>query len=373
MHELAKRLVDAFEVTVLCPHARGAAARECMDGVQVIRYRYAPERLEVLVNDGGIVNNLRRRPWTALLVPAFVLCQAVALAALVRRWRPEVIHAHWLVPQGFLAAALRGWGGTSIPYLVTSHGADLFALRGRATRWMKRFAARRAACVAVVSEGMREEAVRAGVAPTALRVMPMGVDLEHRYVPDPTVARRKDELLFVGRLVEKKGLDVLVSAMPEVLARRPDASLRVFGFGPEEARCRSLVAALRLSDVVTFEGPATQDLLPAAYRRAALFVAPFMRASSGDQDGLGLVLIEALGCGCPVVVSELPATRGLASTASGIATVPPGCPDRLARKLVELLESPPPCVGGVDAYDWRRRAADHARVLKSILPAGHGE
>src|SRR5690606_6282774 len=69
VHELAKRLTDRFRVIVLGPHAPGAKTAEVLDGVEVIRYRYAPERMETLVNDGGIITNLRRSRWKYLLVP----------------------------------------------------------------------------------------------------------------------------------------------------------------------------------------------------------------------------------------------------------------------------------------------------------------
>jgi hypothetical protein len=103
VHELARRLVDAFEVTVLCPHAAGAATRETFDGVQVLRYRYAPAALESLVNDGGIVANLKRHRWKWLLLPTFVGALAWRAWRLVRRERPAVVHAHWLIPQGVVA------------------------------------------------------------------------------------------------------------------------------------------------------------------------------------------------------------------------------------------------------------------------------
>ena len=78
VHQLARRLVGAFDVAVLCPHAAGAPTDEEMDGVRVKRYRYAPSRFETLVNDGGIVTNLRRNPVKWLLVPGFLLGQFVA-------------------------------------------------------------------------------------------------------------------------------------------------------------------------------------------------------------------------------------------------------------------------------------------------------
>src|SRR3546814_15869964 len=91
VHGLARRLIDRFEVTVLCPHAKGAAPEEILDGVRVVRYRYAPEHFEVLVNDGGIVTNLRHSPWKWLMVPAFLASQGFVTWKLVRNFRPNVL------------------------------------------------------------------------------------------------------------------------------------------------------------------------------------------------------------------------------------------------------------------------------------------
>src|SRR5690606_26031112 len=110
-HELARRLTQRFRVIVLAPHAQGAKRREMLDGVEIRRYRYAPERLETLVNDGGIVTNLRRASWKYLLVPGFVLIQAWQAWRLVSRRRVDVIHAHWLIPQGLIAALLQSLPG----------------------------------------------------------------------------------------------------------------------------------------------------------------------------------------------------------------------------------------------------------------------
>ncbi|MHB8424930.1 MAG: glycosyltransferase [Gammaproteobacteria bacterium] len=106
VHELCKRLTDDFDVTVLSPHAPGATTVEIMDGVHVRRYRYAPAGWETLVNNGGIVTNLRRQPWKWLLVPGFLLKQAWATWRLIQCLRPDVMHAHWLLPQGLLIAVL---------------------------------------------------------------------------------------------------------------------------------------------------------------------------------------------------------------------------------------------------------------------------
>jgi glycosyltransferase involved in cell wall biosynthesis len=371
VHQLAQRLVDRFEVVAVVPHAPGAARAEMLDGVDVRRFRYAPVGWQRLVNDGGIVANLRRHRWRWLLVPGFLAALAWASWRALRRVEPDVVHAHWLIPQGAVAVALAALRGARAPRcLVTSHGADLFALRAWPLPLVKRWVARRADAVTVVSEAMAAELARLGVAGPQVRVQPMGVDLQHRFVPDPAQPRQEDELLFVGRLVEKKGLTHLVAALPAIVAARPGCRLRVAGFGPEQDALRAQCHALGVADRVEFLGAVAQADLPALYRRATLFVAPFVEAASGDQEGLGLVMVEAAGCGCPVLASDLPAVRDVIDD-----RVPPGDAAALATRVIALLAEPPAARAARAAalrerlaarLDWQRVADGYAELLATL-------
>ncbi len=205
VHELSRRLATDFEVHVLCPHAPGALAEENLDGVQIHRFRYAPESLETLVQGGGIVSNLKHHVWKWLLVPPFFLGLAWQMWRLAHRLHPVCIHAHWLIPQGLVVAFLQKWDAAIPPFLVTSHGADLYALRGQPFLVLKRFVARRAAALTVVSSPMKDESARLGADPAIIRVISMGVDFGGLFVPGEVASRRPGEILFVGRLVEKKG------------------------------------------------------------------------------------------------------------------------------------------------------------------------
>lgn len=366
VHELARRLVPDFDVRVLCPHAPGAKAREVFDGVDVLRFRYAPERFETLVNDGGLIGNLRRSKWKLLLLPLFAVGFLWAMRRAQSSWSPALIHAHWLVPQG-LFALLATMGSRRTPLVVTAHGADVFALRGKFFDACRRRVAGRAARVTVVSAAMKERLVATGVPADKISVASMGVDFQTAFVPDPGVSRDEDQLLFVGRLVEKKGLAVLLQALPQVIAAVPAARLTVVGFGPEESSLKALAGRLGLAGRVDFLGARPQSALPEFYRRATVFVAPFVEASSGDQEGLGLVALEASGCGCPVVITDLPATRDVFAdrVASGSAPA-------LAAALVQLLrasrESRDEIARAqrlrlVEDYDWERVAAVYVGLL----------
>lgn len=377
VHELAKRLVDRFDVTVLCPHAQGAATRELLDGVTVVRYRYAPAPLEHLVHDGGMVTRLRRQPWMFALLPGFLLGQLLALTRLVRKERPVVIHAHWIIPQAFAAALARALGLHRSPILVTSHGADLYALTGWLPRKLKQWTLRRCTRATVVSTAMLEPLRSLGMPADRTSVAPMGADTYH-FSPDPQNQRNGHELLFVGRLVEKKGVAHLLRAMPEILRQRPDVRLTIAGFGPDEARLHTLAEELGLLAHVAFLGARPQSELPALYRRAAVFIAPFIRAGSGDQEGLPVALMEAIACGCPVLAGDVAGLRDLLGEHAKDVVFDPCDEAGLARKILrvlanrELAARQASQLGAAvrERFDWERVASGYYRHLLETIEQG---
>jgi glycosyltransferase involved in cell wall biosynthesis len=375
VHELCRRLAADFNVIALVPDAPGADASGKLDGVEVVRYRYAPRRFETLVNHGGIATNLRRSRWKWLLVPGFLLGQYMAARRLLKQRHVDVIHAHWLLPQGFVARRLKHVFG--IPYLVTSHGGDLFGLRGRALNALKRRVAASSSAMTVVSSAMCKEAVRVGLQPPRMAVLPMGVDMRERFVPDPTIQRGSDELLFVGRLVPKKGLVHLLDAMPAVLAQRPTTTLTIAGFGPEEGALKAQANRLGIAANVKFLGAMAQSELPVLYRRASLFVAPFIRDDSGNQEGLPVVLMEAIGCGCPVLVGEVAGIEDLLGEARADVCVKPGDSAALASAIVGVLDDPEQArmraveirQAAADRIDWQNIADGYAQQLQLCFGA----
>lgn len=364
VHALARRLTDRFDVVAVVPHSPGSKRHEILDGVTVSRYRYAPASMETLVNDGGIAANLRGSPWKWLLLPSFILMQWFEARRLVRKG--SVIHAHWLIPQGLVARMMRR------PTLLTCHGADVFSLRGIAASLAKKVALASAGAVTVVSEAMIDPVAR--LLPAIVpEVRPMGVDLTNAFTPGEGT-RDIAHLLFVGRLVEKKGLDVLLRAMPAVVAEYPTVRLTIVGHGPLDAMLRAEVVQRNLSAHVSFTGPLTQDHLVPLYRSASLFVSPFRATASGDQEGLGLVMVEALGCGCPVVASDLPATRDILMGTPGCVMVRPEDAGQLADALIAMLDAPAPAqqaaLAGArlmrERFDWSAVARGYGDILERL-------
>lgn len=374
VHELCRRLAARFQVVVLTSSAPGAALRETMDGVEVIRYRYAPRRLETLVYGGGIATHLKRSPWKLLLVPGFILAQYLAARRLVRQRGIDLVHAHWLIPQGWIASWLAKRSGP-VPFVVTSHGADLHGFRGAWTTAVKRKVAARAAAMTVVSQAMRDEAQRLGLAARRLVVLPMGADMRQRFTPDETIARSGDELLFVGRLVAKKGLQHLLDALPCVLRDRPGTCLTIAGFGPEQAELEARARRLGVDAHVKFLGAVAQTDLPALYRRAAALVAPFIREADGNQEGLPVVLMEAAACGCPIVAGRVEGVAELFGDAAGDICVDPADGHALAAAILGVLSDPGTArlramrvrERLLSWLDWSAVSAGYADLLASCL------
>lgn len=339
VYELSRRLGTRFAVTVLAPRTPGADRQETMDGMDVIRFPYWIRRWENLAtHGGGILSRLRSNRLNYLLVPLFMLGQLWALIRLLRHQPFDLIHAHWLIPQGGIAVLGRLLTRQPIPLVCTSHGGDLYALRSPPLQWLKRWVINRSQVITVVSSAMRTHLLAQGVAADKVQVISMGVDLQQRFLDDPTLVRHPDELLFVGRLVEKKGLGVLLEALAQLATTHPTIRLQVVGAGPLQATLHHQAETLGISHRMTFTGMVAQAQLPQYYQQATLFVAPFLIASSGDQEGLGLVMVEALGCGCPVIASDLPAVRDVLRDGESGRLVPPGDVQALVTAIGDLLD-----------------------------------
>lgn len=305
VHELSRRLADEYSVHVVSPHAPSSKTREVIDGVNIHRFRYAPNPFETLIQNGGILNNLKKDKWKCLLLPLFFVGMLIKAGYLIIKLKPDLIHVHWIIPQGVVLAFLSVFIPLP-PMLITSHGGDLFALKGRAFMKVKAWVLSKFSRVTVVSELMKIEVNKLGVTPERVEVIPMGVDFKGKFFPVPSISRNSNEILFVGRLVEKKGVEFLIKALPHVAESLPLISLTVAGYGPELEKLKCLAIALNIEKRVNFLGAVKQTELGALYNRCGLFVAPFVEAVSGDQEGFPVSVIESIACGTPLVASKLP-------------------------------------------------------------------
>ncbi len=337
VEHLCHNLAGAHSVHVVAPHAKGALCEETVGNVTVFRYRYFFETAESLAYEGGILPNLKKNPLLFLLIPFFLLGQGLMVMQLLRKNYYDVIHAHWIIPQGLIALLARGLSGSRARIVLTSHGGDLFALKGWALTALKKWITRKVDALTVVSETMRQQAISNGLKNAdAIHCIPMGVDSKAEFLPPPATASR-DELLFVGRLVDKKGVEYLIRALPLILQEHPGTQLVIVGDGPLHHLLRALCDELSVADDVTFTGAVTNREISPYLQGAAISLFPSIVTDSGDQEGSPVAIMEALACACAVVVADYPGATDMIEHGKTGLVVKGRCPQALADAANHLL------------------------------------
>lgn len=163
-------------------------------------------------------------------------------------------------------------------------------------------------------------------------VLPMGVDVEKFRAGAGEAERVPGRIVFVGRLVEKKGVGTLLEAARR-LSDLPVWTLELVGDGPLRADLEQRAQGLP----VTFHGPLGHSQLAATYASAEVAVFPSVPAASGDQDGLPVALLEAMAAGCAVVASGIPGIDAAVRAGESGLLVPPGDPTALAEAVRRVL------------------------------------
>ncbi len=236
---------------------------------------------------------------------------AADLKQLIRQHRPDVVQAGPVQRGAFLAALAR------FPNLVTmSWGYDLLIdlQRGRPWEWATRFTLRRSAAFIGDCQPVQEIAIAHGMPPERIVTFPWGADLvKYHPLPGPKhlthLRQRKGwgpesfVLLSTRGWSPLYGVEDLVQAFVQLAPERPELRLLMLGGGPLSARIKALVHNAGLLERVHFPGQVGQDALPAYYQAADLYI------STSHSDGTSISMLEALACGTPVLLRDIPGNR----------------------------------------------------------------
>ncbi len=331
--ELVRRQRAAgIDASVLAPSYRGGPADEGF-AIPVRRFRYAPAGLET--------DRLRRRPAYGALLPGYLAGGTRAAAALGRSG-VDVAHVHWPMPHVLMGAAMRRASGGRTALVCSYYSVEINWVRRRLPALVPflRWSVRTADAVTAISHATAEAVRDLESLPVA--VVPYGAALEDdgAGISRPAFAGGDPlRLLFVGRLVERKGVEVLVRALAKLRAEKP-ATLTVIGEGKWAGRIRAEVSRLDLDEMVRFTGHVSADRLAAEYEAADILVLPAVVDSKGDTEGLGVVILEGLRFERPVVASEVGGVVDIVREGESGWLVPPGDADALAARLLEVAANP---------------------------------
>ncbi len=299
VYELSNRLGQTNKMTILAPHAHKAKFHEKMENLDVYRFQYFfPNSIQKVAYGAGIIPNVKSSFLAKIQLPFFLFAEMVYSNLLVIKTKPDVIHAHWMIPQGFVGAILKKLYRK--PLIITIHGSDLFPLKNPLFKLMQKFALNQCDICTVNSKATYNETVkRFPGAENKLIIRSMGVDTK-KLRKKPKKNQKMKLILFVGRLNEQKGVEYLIRAMQKIKKQVKNANLLIIGEGEYKNYLENLAEELNIINSVDFAGALPFESIIYYYNAADVFVLPSVTSKTGTE-GFGLVLLEAMAAAVPVV------------------------------------------------------------------------
>lgn len=300
---LMKELIKDFDVFVLAPHQKGFATYEEMDGIKIYRFRYNFAPFETLAYRGDMHEKILRSIRGKISFLFFLLSYFLYGLWIIKKNKIELVHCHWWVPCGMVGYLLSFF--TPLRMIITTHGSDVFILRR--FKWGLPFAKpifKKARFVTAVSSSLKQLISEdLGIDENKIFVFPMPFDTNKFYTRKERSVK-KGTILSVGRLIQRKGYDYLLTAARILKDQGMPFELTIIGKGPEEEKLRKLIVELGLEKNVSLVDWIPQKELNAYYNRSEIFVLSSITDWKKESEGLGLVLLEAMACKVPVVATS---------------------------------------------------------------------
>lgn len=344
--DFAKSMSDYYKVIVLTHRVGDALSEEQFGAVQVKRYTFLPfSWLDRYFSHGVLYAFSTYKLLFLLIAPLYFLCQFLSIRSLIKKHNIELIHAHWIIPQGLAAVLYKRFLNKKVKIISTIHGGDIFAFKGKFGTILKRFVIKNIDQLSVVSTHIKQEVVKY-VPNKTVHILPMGIHTQ-QFSPSAINPLIKEQyhirghfLLFVGRLAEKKGVRYLLEAMPSIVAQFPNTKLLIAGDGPLRSELEAQAKNLQLAPHVQFLGNIPYRQLPSFYATADVFIGPSIVAQSGDSEGFGLVFAEAAASTCLVITTDFPAMQDIIIHGKTGFTVAQKSSRAIANQVISSLNNP---------------------------------
>lgn len=300
-----------WKVDVLAPHAPGAYRTEILENVHVERFRYFwPETQQTICYQGGALINLRMDKINYLKLPSLIAFELFNIFSKLAKGRYDLLHSHWILPQGFtgvLSSRL-----LKVPHVTTVHGGDIFDLQGPVLKKFKQFTLNHVDAV-TVNSSVTENAVSKLIQNlNKLHRIPMGVTekrcnmgIESEKIKKYFKKGDGPLLIFIGRLVEEKGVGDLIQAVNLLKKQMPAISCLIIGEGRDRKIFENIVEKLGLSNRIFFPGWIAPEKIPEYLAAADIFVGPSRHAQNGWLEAQGLTFIEAMMAKVPVIATRI--------------------------------------------------------------------
>ena len=340
LFETLKRLQSQeIEVKVLTSSYKGLKS-QVVSGIHVLRFRYFLKPWENLTHEEHAPDRMKKGILYKILPFFYLIFGSAAIIRAVRREPFDIVHVHWPFPHALFGYLAKKAGGTKI--VTTFYGVELRWVKTKMAflksflRWGIGFSDKVTAISSYTAREVRELVPDDEV---AVEVIPYTITVTAKLNQESQAKPLLPLVLYVGRLVERKGVEYLIRAFAEVVREVP-SELVIVGKGPEDERLHQLTEKLNLVQKVHFKGWVSQDELEQLYNQCNVFVLPAIIDSKGDTEGLGVVLLEAMSYMKPVVASNLGGITDIVKDRETGLLVNEKDPHGLSEAIKSLLSDP---------------------------------
>jgi glycosyltransferase involved in cell wall biosynthesis len=302
IQDLGSRLSNENNIFVISPWKKGLKKHEVINNISIYRHKQFFWDVDFAYGD-DIMNKIRKNKLLLFVAPVFMFFQFIMIKKITKKHSIDIIHAFWLIPSALMAAIYKNNFNKKIKIVATLLGEDVHGFINGWKNKLLKFTIKYCNYITAQSQELIEIINNNGFY-NDTSFTPVSIDSDLYSLKINNLTKRK-KLLFVGTLNERKNILGLIDALNVVNQNNLDFELNVIGDGPLKVECLNLVTKYNLKNKVFFLGSKPPNELPIYFKASDIFILPSF------QEGFPVVLLSALSCGKPSIVSNIPVFKEL--------------------------------------------------------------
>ncbi len=381
-----------YEVCVLTPNFPNGKKKETIFKLNVKRFNYFfPRKKQDLCIKGGVLTNLEKNKFNYLKVPFLSLCLLFNTLFYILKKRDTIINSHWAVPSGLVGAIMNKLFRTT--HISTLHAAGVYSLKKLPlSRFIASFIMKGSSRIYPVSSEVKNVFLsilkndkRIMEAENKMKILPMGVWIKkmllqreniieirkRNYINDDTFL-----ILYIGRLVEKKGVEFLIEAIKNLVedinVKIKAVKVYICGGGPKKDKLVEFVNNLGLNKIIEFKGIITDNKKIEYINMADIVVVPSIITKTGDTEGLPVVILESMAAAKPVIASNVGGIKDVVQDGENGFLVMQQKPSEIHDAILKIFQNPEKAnemsrkaFETIQNYDWSVIAEEYLSFIKN--------